>query len=177
MVFLLRSRNGVKSSRDKILSLHNKWFSFLLNEISERWEWEKSSVHVLPSTQQQSSLLGSENVHKDEVSSGFAEGRRERERSLFHVATNSRWWKKHFSPTTTSFPQYSTIFLHTYCFTIYMCGAHKWIYFLVGGRACGAASACLGVCGCDVTSLCIYNKFITSTHLKNPSVFIDTHNG
>lgn len=78
--------------------------------------------------------------------------------------------KEVFSPTTTpAFPQYSTIFLHTYCFTIYICGAHKWIYFLVGGRALVELWLALAV-----WVLRLYSFDISAT-LK--PFFIGTHNG
>lgn len=110
-------------------------------------------------------------VHKDEVSSGFSGGERE---AFFMWPPIVDGERSIFSPTTTSFPQYSTIFLHTYCFTIYMCGAHKWIYFLWVGALVELLS--FSLCGCYVC-IFIHNIFITSSHLKNPSVFIGTHNG
>lgn len=64
----------------------------------------------------------------------------------FFVATNSRWWTEHFlSHHYGAFhPQLSTIFLHTYCFTIHLYTRRPQmnIFLWVGARFSRKLSLC-----------------------------------
>lgn len=91
---------------------------------------------------------------------------------FFHVATNSRWWKKYF---LSHHYQFSTIFNH---FSAHILLHHTHLYMRrpqMNIFSCGWArwSFCaVDLCECNVCIAYIHNINFT---LK--TLFIDTHNG